>query len=237
MKIPRHIAITMDGNGRWAKQRFLPRLVGHTYGSRNARQVLDLCLKKGVEVLTLFAFGCENWRRPETEVGHLMKLLAFSVEHEIKDMNKKGIRLRVIGDIDALEESLQKKINRACEMTADNSAMTLVIALNYSGQWDICQAAKTLAQKVKNDEMALEEITPETFSSALVTHGLPDPDLAIRTSGESRISNFLLWQFAYTELYFTPVHWPDFDEKALSEALEWYGQRERRFGYTSEQVV
>lgn len=235
-RLPRHIAIIMDGNGRWAKQRFLPRTAGHRSGVGAVRRTVEYCLAKGIEALTLFAFSSENWRRPVTEVSLLMELFVASLERETQKLHENGVRLRVIGERSAFAPVLQNRIAASEELTRQNDRLHLVIAANYGGRWDILQAARRLAEQAERGELRASDIDTEMLESHLALAGLPEPDLFIRTGGERRISNFLLWQLAYTELYFTPVLWPDFDEKALDQALEDYAGRQRRFGYTGEQV-
>lgn len=234
--IPRHIAVVMDGNGRWAKKRLMPRLAGHRAGVEAARRIVKNCAKKGVEVLTLFAFSSENWRRPPQEVSHLMDLFLGGLEREAVDLHKNNIRLRFIGGRQRFSQRLQDKINEVEQLTQFNTGMTLLIAADYGGQWDIAQAVQQLARDVAAGHLTPEEITPESIAARLSFSDLPDPDLFIRTSGEMRISNFLLWQLAYTELYFTDILWPDFDEKTLDAALAQYAGRERRYGYSSDQL-
>lgn len=234
--MPRHIAIIMDGNGRWAKKRFMPRFAGHKAGVESVRKVVEECAKRDIEVLTLFAFSSENWRRPENEVGLLMDLLHSALEREVLKLNENNVRLRFIGDHSAFNEKLRNQIVRGEELTRNNTGLTLVIAINYGGRWDITQAAKQLAEKVAQGEINSAEITPEVMGSFLSLADLPEPDLFIRTGGEKRVSNFLLWDLAYTELFFTDKLWPEFDGKLLDEALQSFKSRERRFGKTSEQV-
>lgn len=235
-EIPKHIAIVMDGNGRWAKQRGLPRVAGHKAGVDSVRRAVAYCLDHGIKAMTIFAFSSENWRRPKLEVTALKELFFVSLRKEIKNLDKKNVRMRFIGDLAEFGSRLQKAASDAEEVTKDNDALEFNIALNYGGQWDICQAARTMATKVQEGKLKVEEITPELLQSYLVTRGTPNPELFIRTSGEQRISNFLLWQVAYAELYFTDVFWPDFDEKHLDAAINWYQTRERRFGKISEQM-
>jgi undecaprenyl diphosphate synthase len=235
-RLPRHIAIIMDGNGRWAKKRFLPRTAGHRAGVSAVRKTVEYCLGKGIEALTLFAFSSENWRRPPQEVSLLMELFVASLEHETEKLHENGVRLTVIGDRDALAPVLRERIAASEELTRNNSRLNLVIAANYGGRWDILQAARRLVEKAERGELSAAAVDANLFESHLALSDLPEPDLFIRTGGERRISNFLLWQLAYTELYFTPVLWPDFDEKSLDQALEDYAGRQRRFGYTGEQV-
>ena len=234
--LPRHIAIIMDGNGRWAKKRFMPRFAGHKAGVESVRKVVEECAKRDIEVLTLFAFSSENWRRPEKEVGLLMDLLHSALEREVIKLNDNNVRLRFIGDRSAFNEKLLKQIDRGEELTRNNTGLTLVIAINYGGRWDITQAAKQLAERVAQGEISSDEITPEVMGKYLSLADLPEPDLFIRTGGEKRISNFLLWDLAYTELFFTDKLWPEFDAKLMEEALQSFTSRERRFGQTSEQV-
>jgi undecaprenyl diphosphate synthase len=231
--VPRHIAIIMDGNGRWAKKRFMPRVMGHQRGVESVREMIKSCRKMGVEYLTLFAFSSENWRRPADEVSFLMQLFLKMLEMEISNMHKNNIRLKIIGDRTRFDAKLVQYIEHAEQLTANNTGLTLTIAANYGGRWDIMQAmhALSLAHPARATAFGEEELTPY-----LSMHYAPEPDLFIRTGGEQRISNFLLWQLAYTELYFTDILWPDFGSKELEAALQSYQQRERRFGRTSEQL-
>ncbi len=233
---PCHVAIVMDGNGRWASQRGLPRIAGHKAGMDTVRTVIKSCLAHNISVLTLFAFSSENWRRPREEVSWLMELFMTALEREVAKLHERGVRLMVIGDRSAFAPALQERIEKSETLTKGNQRMTLVIAANYGGRWDIAAAARRLAQRVAAGEMAPEEITVERISAAISLADLPEPDLFIRTGGEQRISNFLLWQLAYTELYFSPLLWPDFDEQAFAAALTDFGQRQRRFGHTGEQI-
>jgi len=234
---PEHIAIVMDGNGRWAKKRFLPRFAGHKAGVTAVRRTVQLCLDNDIKVLTLFAFSSENWLRPESEVNELMSLFSNLLEKEIHRLSENQVCLKVIGDISRFRPKLQEAIKRAETLTGNNHKLQLNIAANYGGRWDILQAAKSMAVAVKANRLQLEDINTELFDTLLSTAGVPDPDLFIRTSGEKRISNFLLWQLSYSELYFSEVLWPDFDEQHFQAALEYYSERERRFGYTSEQLA
>lgn len=234
--VPRHVAIIMDGNGRWGRKRHLPRVAGHKVGLEAVRRTINCCVKSGVEVLTLFAFSSENWRRPKDEVGVLMNLFMTALESEVKKLHKNGVRMRVIGDISAFSPELQQRIHDSETLTKDNSRLHLNIAANYGGRWDITQACRTLAEEVAAGKLRSELITPELIESHLSLTELPEPDLFIRTGGEQRISNFLLWQLAYTELYFTDLLWPDFGEAAFDEALKSYACRQRRFGRTGDQV-
>lgn len=231
--VPRHIAIIMDGNGRWAKKRFLPRVAGHSKGLDVVRRIVEACSNRGVEFLTLFAFSSENWRRPPEEVSFLMGLFMKALEKEVEKLRVNNIQLRLIGDLSAFAPEIQERVHQAEALTKDNSGLVLTIAANYGGRWDILQAAQKAidAQKESPSNLNEEWLTPH-LSMAYA----PEPDLFIRTGGEQRISNFLMWQLAYTELYFTDVLWPDFKQSELKKALDWFSQRERRFGQTGEQV-
>jgi undecaprenyl diphosphate synthase len=229
--VPAHIAIIMDGNGRWAARRKLPRAAGHRKGVQTVRNIAQACASRGVQYLTLFAFSSENWQRPAREVSFLMRLFAGVLRREIREMNAQGMRLRVVGDLSRFDAHLQQLVQEAEEKTAHNLGMTLTIAANYGGRWDILQAARHIARN-KVEEQAL--LTEADFAQHLALAYAPEPDLFIRTGGEKRLSNFLLWQLAYTELYFTDIFWPDFDVAALEGALACYQQRERRFGRLSE---
>lgn len=235
-KLPKHVAIVMDGNGRWAKQKCLPRVAGHEAGAESVKQIVKLCSEKGIPILTLFAFSSENWRRPPEEVDHLMNLFLQTLRQETDTLHKNNIQLKVIGDCNRFSTELREQIVFAQELTHNNSGLTLVIAANYSGRWDITHATRSIGRKIKSGELQVDEITPELMERYLCLSELPQPDLFIRTSGEQRISNFMLWQFAYTELYFSQVLWPDFREAEFKEALDFYASRERRFGLTSEQI-
>ncbi len=235
-KRPRHVAIIMDGNGRWARKRHLPRVAGHRVGLEAVRKTIKACVEQKIEVLTLFAFSSENWRRPAEEVGLLMKLFMTALDREVKQLHKNGVRLRVIGDVSAFSPELQQRIAEAEALTAGNSTLCLNIAANYGGRWDIAQAARSLAAMVERGELAVEAIDESLLAQHLSLAELPEPDLFIRTGGEQRISNFLLWQLAYTELYFTDLLWPSFDAAALQQALDSFASRQRRFGRTGEQV-
>jgi undecaprenyl diphosphate synthase len=235
-KLPCHIAVIMDGNGRWAKKRGKMRIFGHENGVKAVRETAEGAAELGVKYLTLYAFSTENWNRPKMEVNALMKLLVKTIHQETQTLNKNDIRLQTIGDISKLSNDTRKELQKAIENTAGNKRMTLTLALNYSARWEITEAARLIAQKAKNNELDPNEITDEVFSAHLATAGYPDPELLIRTSGENRISNYLLWQIAYTELYFTPVLWPDFNKEELYKAILDFQQRERRFGKTSEQI-
>jgi undecaprenyl diphosphate synthase len=235
-EIPTHIAIIMDGNGRWAKRRGLPRVAGHREGVKSVRDVVEACAQLGVKYLTLFAFSTENWRRPKEEIDTLMKLLIKTLRSETEKLYKNDIKLMAIGDIDSLPKEVRQELKEAMEKTKNNKRMVLNLALSYSGRWEIIEAVKEIARDVKKGKVKIEEIDDKLFSNYLKTAGIPDPDLLIRTSGELRISNFLLWQIAYTELYITDCLWPDFRRKHLYEAIRDYQRRERRFGMTSEQI-
>jgi undecaprenyl diphosphate synthase len=231
--VPRHVAIIMDGNGRWAKHRFLPRVAGHRKGVDAVRSTVQGCAERGVEALTLFAFSSENWRRPAEEVSLLMQLFISALQQEVERLHQNGIRFRVIGDLSRFDPALVELIANAQRLTAGNSGLTLTVAANYGGRWDIMQAVNRL--RVEHGGGA--PWTETQLQAHLALSDLPEPDLFIRTGGEQRVSNFLLWQLAYTEFYFTDTLWPDFDAQALEQAIVSYRQRERRFGRTSEQVA
>ena len=235
-RFPRHVAIIMDGNGRWAESRGQPRFAGHRAGVETVRRAVEMCVELGIEVLTLFAFSSENWRRPANEVGLLMDLFIMALNREVKRLKRNDVRLRIIGDRSAFPEKLQARISAAEETTAECGGLTLQVAANYGGRWDMTCAARSIAEQARSGQLEPSAITEETISSALSTAGLPDPDLFIRTGGEQRLSNFLLWQSAYAEIYFTDRLWPDFDNKAFRQALESFAGRQRRFGRTSEQT-
>ena len=233
---PRHVAVIMDGNGRWARRHGLPRIAGHRRGVEAVKNLAPAFARRGIPYLTLFAFSSENWQRPSAEVALLLELLATTLETEIRLLHDNDIRLRVIGDLSRFPSRLQRKVAAATALTRDNRALNLTIAINYGGRWDMTQACRSLAGQVERRELAADAVTPALIESRLCTRDLPEPDLFIRTGGEQRISNFLLWQLAYTELYFTGVYWPDFDEGHFDEALTVYARRQRRFGKTGEQV-
>ena len=233
-RIPEHIAIIMDGNGRWATARGLARNAGHQAGVETVRRITAECVRLGVRYLTLYTFSTENWNRPVDEVSALMGLVLTSLEDEI--FMKHNVGLRVIGDMERLPANVREKLQQTIERTKDNDTMTLVVALSYSSRWEITKAVKDILQESATSPLALEDITEEFISRHLTTNFMPDPDLLIRTGGELRISNYLLWQIAYSELYFCDTYWPDFDEKALHEAIISYQSRQRRFGKTEEQV-
>jgi undecaprenyl diphosphate synthase len=233
--VPRHVAIIMDGNGRWATERRLPRVAGHTRGVDAVRATVESCARRGVEYVTLFAFSSENWRRPTEEVSFLMRLFVTALEREVGKLHANGIRLRVVGDVSMFDDRIRTLIQRAEAKTARNTRLTLTIAANYGGRWDIMQATRKLVEQAAVLGRAVS-VDEESFERHLAMSYAPEPDLFIRTGGEQRISNFLLWQLAYTEFYFTDTYWPDFDADALSRAIESYGDRERRFGRTSAQL-
>ncbi|MDX8339207.1 isoprenyl transferase [Draconibacterium sp. IB214405] len=235
--IPKHIAIIMDGNGRWAAKHGKPRVMGHENGVEAVRSVVEGAGEMGVKHLTLYAFSTENWDRPKEEVEALMGLLVHAIEAETEELNKNNVRLSVIGDVDSMPENVQLKLKGCIEALKENTGLNLVLALSYSGRWDVLNAVKKLADDVANNKITQEKINNELFQNYLSTSELPDPELLIRTSGEYRISNFLLWQIAYSELYFTNKLWPDFRKEDLLEAIIDYQNRERRFGKTSEQLT
>lgn len=233
---PNHIAIIMDGNGRWAKQQGHERLYGHSIGVESVRAALSAAKQIGVKYLTIYAFSTENWNRPQYEIDGLMNLLVYTISNEVNELNANGVRLTSIGDTDGLPEDCQAELQKAIAATNHNNDIQLIIALNYSSRWEIRNAIKTISEKVKSNEIHSEEITDELINAHLNTADIPDPELLIRTSGEHRLSNFLLWQSAYTEFHFTPVLWPDFKEEDLYKAVLDYQSRERRFGMVSEQL-
>ncbi|MBG38409.1 MAG: isoprenyl transferase [Cryomorphaceae bacterium] len=234
--VPEHIAIIMDGNGRWAKSKGEDRLYGHSKGVDAVRETLKAAADLKVKYLTLYAFSTENWNRPKEEVEGLMNLLVMSLANELDELNENGVRLQAIGNIIGLPASCQESLSEAIEQTKDNTSITLVLALNYSSKWEIEQMVKNISSKVKQGVLSEEKIDQDLISSELTTHRIPDPELLIRTSGEHRVSNFLLWQIAYTEFYFLDIFWPDFGKKQLHDAIYDYQNRERRFGLVSEQI-
>ncbi|MBQ8761400.1 MAG: isoprenyl transferase [Bacteroidales bacterium] len=236
-RLPQHIAVIMDGNGRWAKEKGKMRIFGHQNGVGAVRAISEACAELGVKYLTLYAFSTENWNRSQIEVDALMRLLSKTIAEEVKTLNDNDIRLNAIGDLKRLPKYNYDALMKAIDETKDNKRMTLTLCLSYSGRWEIAQAAKTLAEKVKSGELDIEQIDENAFSKYLSTNDMPDPELLIRTSGEERISNFLLWQLAYSEFYFTDVFWPDFGKENLYSAIVSYQNRERRFGKTSEQLT
>jgi len=234
--VPRHIAVIMDGNGRWAAARALPRPAGHRMGVKAVKQIVENCARRNVQVLTLFAFSSENWKRPKEEVSMLMSRFLQALDDEVADLHKNGIRLTFAGNLQQLSPALRERMNAANALTAGNTKMTLVIAIAYGGRWDIVAATRRLAERVAAGELRAEDIDEGHIGEQLALAGLPDPDLLIRTGGEQRISNFLLWNLAYTELYFCDTLWPDFDERELDAAIAHFGRRQRRFGLVPEQV-
>ncbi len=235
-RLPRHIAIIMDGNGRWAKERGEDRVYGHHEGVLSVRDIVNTCGELGISYLTLYAFSTENWNRPKEEVNALMELLVNTIRKEIEELKKNNVKLHVIGDFKSLPEVCQKELNEAKEMTEMNTGVNLILALSYSSRWEIIEAAKQIAKEAMEGKLDPNTLDDNSFHKYLNTAEFPDPELMIRTSGEHRISNYLLYQLAYAELYFTPVHWPDFRKQHLAEAILNYQQRERRFGKTSEQI-
>jgi undecaprenyl diphosphate synthase len=235
--VPRHVAIIMDGNGRWATARHLPRVAGHNRGVDAVRRVTEACGRRGVEYLTLFAFSSENWRRPADEVGTLMRLFVTALQKEVERLHENGVRLRIVGDRGSLDPELQQLIVQAEERTAGNSRLHLTVCASYGGRWDLLQAVRSMLAREPQLAQQPHEIDEARLAANLMLAFAPDPDLLIRTGGERRISNFLLWQLAYAEIYFSDQLWPDFDAVALDAALAWYAQRERRFGRTSQQLA
>ncbi len=234
---PRHVAIIMDGNGRWARQKGKPRAFGHQAGFHNTRDIVEACGRRQLEALTLFAFSSENWRRPAKEVGLLMDLFLRALKSEVGKLNDNKVQIQFIGERSAFSDKLQKQMIHAEELTKNNQGLRLAIAVNYGGRWDIVNATRLIAEQVKRGELQPQDITADTLSGNISLAGLPEPDLFIRTGGEKRISNYLLWHLAYTELYFTDVLWPSFDESELDKALTFFGGRERRYGRTGDQVA
>ncbi|WP_109126773.1 polyprenyl diphosphate synthase [Dyella sp. C11] len=236
-RVPRHVAIVMDGNGRWAKLRHRPRTFGHNAGRKAVRATVENCLKHGVKVLTLFAFSSENWQRPQDEVGALMELFVRALDKEVDELHGNGVRLRFVGDLESFEPGLRQRMLAAMNRTAGNDALHLNIAVSYGGRWDIVQAARKAAEAVARGELRADQIDEKLLGQWTCLSELPPLDLFIRTGGECRVSNFLLWQLAYAELHFTDTLWPDFDEASLKSAIDDYARRERRFGKTGEQVA
>ena len=234
--IPQHIAIVMDGNGRWAKQHGEDRIFGHHEGVNSVREIVEACGEIGVKYLTLYAFSTENWNRPKEEVDALMELLVSTISMETPNLNKKGVRLQAIGDIKSLPESCQNELQESIDITSNNNTVTLILALSYSSKWEITNAVQQIAKQVEAGKLKASEITAKHIEQNLTTNKFPDPELMIRTSGEHRISNFLLWQLAYTEFYFTDILWPDFRKDEFFKSIISYQSRERRFGQTSEQI-
>jgi undecaprenyl diphosphate synthase len=236
-KLPRHVAIIMDGNGRWAEHRNLPRFAGHRAGVETVRRTVQMSAELGIEALTLFAFSSENWRRPKKEVGLLMDLFLSALEREVNKLHETGVRLRIIGDISAFPKKLQQRIHSSMDKTRDNQGLNLNIAANYGGKWDITQAVRKLAAQVEAGTLSSQDIDESSIAEHLSLSTLPEPDLFIRTGGEQRISNFLIWQLAYTELYFTHILWPDFDRDEYAKAIQSFATRQRRFGQTGAQIL
>lgn len=235
--IPQHVAVVMDGNGRWAKKRFLPRTAGHRAGVSATQAIVENCAKRGIKALTVFAFSSENWNRPKKEVDALMSIFISTLKGEMEKLNKQNVRVSFIGDRTEFIDELQAVINETEQVTSKNTGLALTIAANYGGRWDVAEACKRIATKVSSGELSVDEIDEFVLDKEISLSHLPAIDLFIRTGGESRISNFLLWQVAYSELYFTETLWPDFNAASLDKAIEWYGTRERRFGKTSAQVL
>ena len=235
-RLPEHIAIIMDGNGRWAKAQGLDRSYGHQKGVDSVRVVTEAASEIGIKYLTLYTFSTENWNRPQEEVDALMALMVMAIERETPDLIKNGVRLQAIGNLDRMPEEVRSRLNKCISDTANGTGVTLVLALSYSSRWEIVDAVKKISAKVKSGEISVDDITEDTISSSLTTAQIPDPDLLIRTGGEERISNFLMWQISYSELYFTSEYWPEFGKESLYKAICSYQSRERRFGKTSEQL-
>ena len=235
-RLPRHVAVIMDGNGRWAKQRGLQRTEGHVKGVETVRKITEIASQIGIGYLTLYTFSTENWNRPKEEVDALMNLVVVAIERETPDLIKNNVRLGMIGDIERMPEFARERLTRCINDTAHCTGLTLVLALSYSSKWEILEAVKSISARVKAGELDIDDIDDACFSNSLTTRGMPDPDLLIRTGGDLRISNYLLWQIAYSELYFTPKYWPDFDKDDFCEAILEYQRRERRYGKTSEQI-
>ncbi len=235
--MPRHVAIVMDGNGRWANKRHLPRAAGHKAGVGATRKIVESCAKKNIEALTIFAFSSENWNRPESEVSALMSLFISTIMAEVRKLNKKNVCVKFIGERTRFSEKLQNSINESEQLTRNNTGLHLNIAANYGGRWDVINACRQIVEEVKNNKTTIDDIDEDRFNSFMSLSELPAPDLLIRTGGEQRISNFLIWQLAYSELYFVDTLWPDFSDEDLDAALDWYAGRQRRFGKTGQQLV
>ncbi len=234
--LPKHIVVVMDGNGRWAKKRFMPRTAGHHAGVKATRKIVENCIKEKIQTLTLFAFSSENWKRPEQEVSSLMALFISTLKSEISSLHKQNVRVQFIGDCSAFSPKLQAGIEETKTLTQANTGLHLNIAVNYGGRWDIAQACQAIVKKVQCGELDIDDVNAELINHTVCLNQLPEPDLFIRTGGEMRISNFLIWQLAYTELYFTDTLWPDFKSESFQVALSWFASRQRRFGKTGEQV-
>ncbi len=235
--LPRHVAVVMDGNGRWANKRHLPRAAGHKAGVGATRKIVENCVTKKIEALTIFAFSSENWSRPKSEVSSLMALFIATITAEVKKLHKKNVRVQFIGDRNRFSEKLQSSINQSEELTKDNTGLHFTIAANYGGRWDVVNACQLLVNDLKENKKEAQVLTEEIFNSYMSLSDEPAPDLFIRTGGEQRISNFLIWQLAYSELYFVDTLWPDFSDDDLDEALNWFAGRQRRFGKTGQQVL
>jgi len=235
--LPRHVVVVMDGNGRWANKRHLPRAAGHKAGVKSTRKIVENCAKNKIEALTIFAFSSENWNRPKAEVSSLMSLFVSTIMAEVKKLNKKNVCVKFIGDRTRFSENLQKSINESEVLTRTNTGLQLNIAANYGGRWDVVNACKAIAEEIKNNKMTVGDVDEETFDSFMSLNKMPVPDLFIRTGGEQRISNFLIWQLAYSELYFVDTLWPDFSDDDFTAALDWYAGRQRRFGKTGQQLI
>lgn len=235
--LPRHIAVVMDGNGRWANKRHMPRAAGHKAGVGATRKIVESCAKRNIEALTIFAFSSENWNRPAAEVSSLMSLFVSTITAEVKKLHKKNVRVQFIGDRSRFSEKLQNSIASSEQLTKQNTGLCLNIAANYGGRWDIVNACKLLATEVQQNNIAIEDINEDTVNSFMSMSDMPTPDLFIRTGGEQRISNFLIWQLAYAELYFVDTLWPDFSDEEFAAALNWFAGRQRRFGKTGQQIV
>lgn len=235
--LPQHIAVVMDGNGRWANKRHLPRVAGHKAGVDATRRIVENCSNHNVQALTVFAFSSENWNRPKSEVSSIMALFVSTLNAEVKKLHKKGVRVRFIGDRSRFSVKLQNSIEESERLTKDNDGLQFNIAANYGGRWDVVNACKSLIDAIQKDEMTLDEVDEKSLNSFMSLSDIPEPDLFIRTGGEQRISNFLIWQLAYTELYFVDTLWPDFSDTDFDMALDWYAGRQRRFGKTGQQIV
>ena len=233
---PKHIVVVMDGNGRWAKKRFMPRTAGHKAGVKATKEVVKACVENQIKVLTLFAFSSENWKRPEQEVSSLMELFLTTLQSEVNELHEQSVRMRFIGECSAFSEKLQNRIKQTEELTRNNSGLCLNIAVNYGGRWDIANACQKIAEKIELGEINSKDVNAELVNRYVALSDLPEPDLFIRTGGDKRISNFLIWQLAYTELYFTDSLWPDFNRDKLNEAMTWFANRQRRFGKTGDQI-
>jgi len=235
--LPRHIAVVMDGNGRWANKRYLPRVAGHKAGVNATRKIVENCATNEIESLTIFAFSSENWNRPEAEVSSLMALFITTISAEVKKLNKKNVCVKFIGERSRFSDKLQASINESEQLTKDNTGLHLNIAANYGGRWDVANACRSLIKDVEENKVSVQDVDEKLLDSYVALHDCPAPDLFIRTGGEQRISNFLIWQLAYTELYFVDTLWPDFSDKDFAAALSWYAGRQRRFGKTGQQIL